>query len=219
MSRGQFKSIPLQNTDVKLKTYSGETLRTCGQMQCKVVYGGQEHILPMIVAVSEGRPTLLGRNWLEKRKIDWSRVFSLNETSGNEEIDAILNKHANLFREGYDGMKGMNAHIRVREGASPSYFKPRPVPYALREAVEAELNKLEENGVIAKIEQSDWASPIVVVPKADGSVRICGDYKATINQVVDDEQYPLPTAQDLYSTLAGSKLFTKNLIPRMLMRK
>ena len=50
-------------------------------------------------------------------------------------------------------------------------------------------------------------SPIVVVPKVDGSVRICGDYKVIINQVVDDEQYPLPTAQDLYSTLAGSKVF------------
>ena len=79
----------------------------------------------------------------------------------------------------------------------------------MTEAVEVELNKLEEHGVIIKVDRSDWASPIVVVPKADGSVRICGDYKVTINQVVDDEQYPLPTAQDLYSTLAGSKVFSK----------
>jgi len=106
-------------------------------------------------------------------------------------------------------MKGIKAHVWVSDGASPIYFKSRPVPLALREAVEAELNKLEENGVIINIEQSDWASPVVVVPKADGSVRLCGDYKVTINQVVDDEQYPLRTAQDLYSTLAGSKVFTK----------
>ena len=163
----------------------------------------------MIIAENGGKPTLLGRNWLEKLKVNWNEVFSLNGTLRNEELDCILNKHADLFREGYDGMKGIEAHIRVREGASPIYFKSRPVPYALREAVEAELNKLEENGVIVKIDRSDWASPIVVVPKADGSVRICGDYKVTINQVVDDEQYPLPTAQDLYSTLAGSKVFSK----------
>lgn len=75
--------------------------------------------------------------------------------------------------------------------------------------MEAELNKLETNGVIVKIKQSVWASPIVIVLKPDGSVRICGDYKVTINQVVDDEQYPLPTAQGLYSTLAGSRVFTK----------
>ena len=205
----RFKSFPLQNTDVKLKTYSGETLRTCGQMLCKVVYSGQEYILPMIVAENEGKPTLLGRNWLEKLKVNWNEVFSLNGTSRNEELDCILNKHADLFREVYDGMKGIEAHIRVREGASPTYFKSRPVPYALREAVEAEINKLEEHGVIVKVDHSDWASPIVVVPKAGGSVRICGDYKVTMNQVVDDEQYPLPTAQDLYSTLAGSKVFSK----------
>ena len=147
---------------------------------------------------------------MDKLKLDWNEVFSLaGAISANEELDRILEKHADLFREGYDGMKGLEAHIRVRENASPIYFKSRLVPYALKEVVEAELNKLEENGVIVKVEQSDWASPIVVVPKSDGSVRICGDYKVTINQVVDDEQYPLPTAQDLYSTLAGSKVFTK----------
>ena len=72
-------------------------------------------------------------------------------------------------------MSGMKVHIRVREGASPIYFKLRPVKYALREAVEAELNKLEENGVIVKIELSDRASSVVVEPKAEGLFRICGD--------------------------------------------
>lgn len=105
--------------------------------------------------------------------------------------------HSEQVRQslGYDGMKRIKVHIWVHDGASPIYFKSRPVPYAyvLREAVEAELNKLEENGVIIEVEQSDWVSPVVVVPKSDGSVRLCGNYKVTINQVVDDEQYPLPT--------------------------
>lgn len=134
-------------------------------MLCKVVYSGQEYILPMIVAENEGKPTLLGLKWLEKLKVNWNEVFSFNGTLRNEEFDFILNKHTNLFREGYDGMKGIEAHIRVREGASPIYFKLRPVPYALREAMEAELNKLEENGVIVKIDRSDGLSPIVVVPR------------------------------------------------------
>ena len=84
-------------------------------MLCKVSYSGQEYVLPMIVAESEGKPTLLGRNWLEKLRIDWNKVFSLSQTSGSEELDRILSKYANLFREGYDGMKGIKAHIRVCE--------------------------------------------------------------------------------------------------------
>ena len=79
----------------------------------------------------------------------------MNGTLRNEELDCFLDKHADLCREGYNGMKGIEAHIRVREGASPIYFKSRPVPYALREAVEAELNKLEEHGVIVNVDRSD----------------------------------------------------------------
>ena len=52
-------------------------------------------------------------------------------------------------------MKGREAHIRVREGASPIYFKSRPVQHALREAVEGELNKREEHGVIVNVDRSD----------------------------------------------------------------
>ena len=49
----------------------------------------------------------------------------------------------------------------------------------------------------------------MVVPKVDGTVRICGDYKSTINQSVEDEQYVVPTTQDLYTALVGSKVFSK----------
>ena len=56
---------------------------------------------------------------------------------------------------------------------------------------------------------SNWATPIVTVPKPDGSVRICGDYKVTINPVLDVDSYPLPTPEDLFATLAGGQKFSK----------
>ena len=84
-------------------------------------------------------------------------------------------------------MKGHEAHIRMKDSAQPVFCKPRRVPYALRPAVEAELQKCEDNGVIEKVERSDWASPIVTVPKSDKSVRTCGDYKVTINSLVEDD--------------------------------
>ena len=58
--------------------YTGETLSTCSQMQCKVVYKRKECTLPMIVAEYDGKPTFLGRNWLEKLNLDWSEIFSLH---------------------------------------------------------------------------------------------------------------------------------------------
>ena len=92
--------------------------------------------------------------------------------------------------------------------ALPRFHRPRSVPYALKSVVEEELDRLLRVGVLETVEHSDWAAPIVVVPKKDGRVRICGDYKITVNPVLDIDQYPLPCAEDLFATLAGGKCFS-----------
>ena len=51
--------------------------------------------------------------------------------------------------------------------------------------------------------------PVVPVPKADGSIRICGDYKVTMNPVLQVNQFPMPLPNDLFATLAGGKKFSK----------
>ena len=68
---------------------------------------------------------------------------------------------------------------------------------------------MEEQGIIEKVSHSDWAAPIVPVPKKDGCFRICGDYKVTVNQVLAVEQYPLPTPEELFAMIAGGKCFSK----------
>ncbi len=62
---------------------------------------------------------------------------------------------------------------------------------------------------MSKVEWSDWATPIVPLPKQDGSVRICGDFKGTINPTLQAEQYPLPRIEDIFAHLAGGKTFSK----------
>ena len=62
--------------------------------------------------------------------------------------------------------------------------------------------------MVEKVNFSEWAAPIVVVPKKDHRVRICGDYKVTINPVLELDQYPFPCLVDLFATLAGGKSFT-----------
>ena len=64
------------------------------------------------------------------------------------------------------------AHITLKDDVAPIFHKPRPVPYSLREKVDKELDKQVEAGILKKVERSEWASPVVIVPKPDGSVRI-----------------------------------------------
>ena len=64
-------------------------------------------------------------------------------------------------------------------------------------------------GVLRKVEYSEWAAPIVPVPKKDGSLRLCGDYKVTVNPALNVDQYSLPKPADFLSSLAGGQRFSK----------
>ena len=68
---------------------------------------------------------------------------------------------------------------------------------------------MEKTGVLEHVSHSQWAAPIVQVPKKDGQIRICGDFKVTVNSVLQVDQYLLPKPEDLFATLVGGQKFTK----------
>ena len=71
------------------------------------------------------------------------------------------------------------------------------------------MRKLETDGVIKPVQFLRWAVPIAPVLKPDGSVRICGDHKVTLNQTAKTDTYTLPKIEDLFTSLAGGKLLSK----------
>ena len=121
----------------------------------------------MLVVKEEG-PALLGRNWLEEIKINWPRIKQL--TSHDKRLEEILQKHAPQFGEGLGSLQGTKARIHVDPTATPA----RPVPYALREKIEQDLERLQKVGTIEPVQYSEWATPIVPVMKNDDTVRVCG---------------------------------------------
>ena len=83
------------------------------------------------------------------------------------------------------------------------FAKARTVPYAMHEKVEAELDRLVAEGTLEPVEYS----PIV---KSDRkSVRICSDFKVTVNPVSKLHRYPIPKIEDIFGRLEGGKIFTK----------
>lgn len=85
-------------------------------------------------------------------------------------------------------MKGVKAKIHVDKTAQPRFFKHRTVPHALKARVEEEIIKLEKAGIIEPVAHSEWAAPVVPLVKQDGSIRLCGDYKLTVNRAASLEK-------------------------------
>lgn len=75
--------------------------------------------------------------------------------------------------------------------------------------MDAELDRLEKAGIITPVKHSEWAAPIVPVVKTDKTIRLCGDYKLTLNQAAMTETYPLPRIDELMATLSGGTVFSK----------
>ncbi|XP_041439913.1 uncharacterized protein K02A2.6-like [Xenopus laevis] len=202
--------IALQNSPSHLTSYTGEKIPVLGQIQAPVTYEGQSFILPLVV-VKGDRPTLLGRNWLKHLKLNWAKIFTIKQTEAtfHKNLEQVLSKHDSLFKEDFGSIKGLKATITVTSGAKPIFHKPRPLPYALKEPVEKELERMEHYGIVSRVKYSSWAAPIVVVPKKDKTSRLCGDYKVTVNRCIEPEPYPLPNVEDLFATLAGGKYFSK----------
>ncbi|KAL2088270.1 hypothetical protein ACEWY4_015169 [Coilia grayii] len=200
----RFRSLKLSPANCVLKTYSQESLKLMGKFTAKVKC--KEHTKKLEVLVVKGKgPALMGRDWISQLKLDWSRVHRV----APETVEDVCARYTSVFKPGLGKVKGIEAKLQVAADAVPKFCKPRNVPYALREAVEKELVKLETEGVISPIKYSEWAAPIVCVPKKGDRVRICGDYKVTINPWLNVEQYPLPRTQDLFAKLAGGQKFTK----------
>ena len=65
------------------------------------------------------------------------------------------------------------------------------MPFALRCAVNDELQRLEREGELEKVDICDWATPLVVVPKKNCKVRLCRDYRITLNPVNGYRSVPL----------------------------
>ena len=118
-------------------------------------------------------------------------------------LNNFLAKHTQIFENELGLIKSIKAKIHLDASCQPRFCKPRSIPYALRDRVEIELERLTKAGVIEATEFSDWAAPIVPVIKRDGSMRICGDYKLTVNQAAKLDPYPLPKIEDLFAQLAG----------------
>ena len=97
----------------------------------------------------------------------------------------------------------------MKEKADPVFIKARLVPFKLLPLVENEIENLVKANVLEKVNSSKWATPVVPVLKNNNKVRLCGDFKVTLNSALEIDEHPLPTIDELFANVAGGTLFSK----------
>lgn len=152
---------------------------------------------------------------VDEDRLDWKNFFSPSnrqfvvEGGNDERIVRLKERYAEIFKPKLGTVKGVTAKLHLKDNVKPVFQKAHPVPYTLCPTAEKELEKMEDEGIIEPVEVSNWATPIVCVPNTDSSVRVCGDYKGTVNPAIQTEQFPIPTLEEIRGKVPTMKKFTK----------
>ncbi|XP_046855956.1 uncharacterized protein K02A2.6-like [Xenia sp. Carnegie-2017] len=158
-----------------------------------------------IYIVKKLKEPLLGRPAINALDLI-ATVEAIQSNAASDMEEEIKAPYPNLFK-GLGELDG-EYNIKLKPGAIPfALTKPRRIPLTMTKKVHDELTRMEKLGVISKVNiPTDWCAGMVVVPKADGKIRICVDF-TKLNEWVLREIYPLPKMRKSFGRNKRIKIF------------
>lgn len=164
-----------------LKAYDGKPVTTLGEADVTIASGNKSCTCTCFV-VPEGQAVLFGQDVIVQLQL-----LSVAEVN-------VVNVRP--------------VDITVDPAATPVALPPRRHAFSLRNAIESEIKRLEERDVIEPVQEATpWVSPLVPTRKANGTLRLCVDYRR-LNQAIIRERRMLPTLDEITARLEGSKVFS-----------
>ena len=122
--------------------------------------------------------------------------------------DSLRQHYPSVF-DGVGKLTDYQQKISINATIKPVAQAPRRVPFHVRKQVSAKLKELERLDVIETVSgPTPWVSPLVVVPKSSGEIRVCVDMRQ-VNTAVLRERYPIPTIEESLQDLNGAAVFSK----------
>lgn len=200
-----FSSFRLQRDQTILRGYDGGSFRPKGYVMLNVKYKNMSNPIKFYV-VGGAAADILGRDWIRAFGV---RIELVNQVSIENEMTKLIEKFPEVFTDRLGNYSRSIINIKLKNDASPVYMKHRNVPFAYKNSVFQELDRLEREGVIEPVDNSDWATPLVPVLKGDGKLRLCADYKVTVNKHLQDVKYPLPKIEEIFCSLNKGEKFSK----------
>lgn len=193
----------------KLISYTKHAIDIKGIFYANICYK-ERKMNNVPIYVTEGQ-SLLGRNVIQGLglNIDGEFLKVMSIVTTDQEGHSDVNDHFDklLGVDVFPAIKGFVHRVEINMGIKPVQQKVRRIPYAIRGKVAAELSRLENVGIIEKIDASEWVSPMVVVTKKNGGVRICLDLRK-VNEAVIPDRFMLPKTEEIFHKFRNAKYFS-----------
>lgn len=197
-----FPGLPtkLDKCDITLTGPANEPLHVLGKFLATIQWR-QRIVRQTVYVVSPLRSILLGLPALEALEL----IKFADSVSSATAIEA---SYPQLFGS-LGAMKG-EYNIRLKPNSVPFAIPvARRIALPLRDRVKQELERMERDDVIRKVDEpTEWCAGIVPVLKPSGDVRICVDL-TQLNKSVLRERYVMPTVEDSLGLLSGASVFSK----------
>ena len=195
-----YKRPKLKPTSVTLTNYDGTAIPVLGKCVANVTFRNTVTPLLFIVADTESQP-IIGADASEKLQLI-KRIFHIDSN-----LPAFLEKYSDCF--GDLGTLKNTHHITVDPSVPPVVNPPRRVPFAMKDKLKAELDRMTKLGVIKPVhEPTDWVNSLVTVERPNGKLRVCIDPRH-LNKAIKRQHYNMPTAEEIFSDMHGAKYFCK----------
>ncbi len=208
----QFKlsRADVRKTKKSLRGPANQQLSCLGYIKANLSWGQKTasqiiYVCKNIVTCLLGKPAIKALDMLRFSAGSELSCCSLESQEGQD----ILNEFPEIF-QGLGNIKGAPIHIKIQDNATPYHLStPRHVALPLLDPLQKELSRMEEMGVIRKVEEpTDWCHPIVLVKKDNGSIRLCLDL-TRLNSAVKREFYQLESVDETLAKLGECKIMTK----------
>jgi archaellum component FlaF (FlaF/FlaG flagellin family) len=203
---------PVDNACTRYTSYTKHKIEFVGCLKANFTFNGRSGIGK--IHITNNGSVLLGRDMIKVLgiQIDGENLECNNITNLSDNVSTANTVHSRfptLFDDKTVGLiRGFKHKIKVKPDSIPIQQKLRRLPFAVRDKVSLELKRLEHADIIEKVDASEWISPIVVVSKKSGDIRICVDLRRP-NEAIIPDKYPLPNIEELLSELNGAKVFSK----------
>ena len=198
----------LTKENVKLKAYNGKDIKYMGTIYMDLFHNNRHHNTKFyVIDVPEYKaPPVLGLQSCEEMQLITINAIKLQSKS----IDGIQSLMS-MFPNSFDTIGNFEGEIKLhlKDDATPYIAPPRKCSIHMREKIKAELDSMENKGIIRKVnEHTDWCSNVVFVTKKDKSLRVCLDPK-NLNENLKRCPHKIPTVEEINPLFSGAKYFSK----------